>query len=126
MSDNPFTRLAERQISNPVKSRMKAAQTRKDRRLQKAMYERNYLYREWKAWHDKRKAELLSGSYAEAAGELAEFLEGMSLYDGEKLIALVAAGPWLESDADTRFEILALINRGIVYRREAEGCLLYT
>jgi hypothetical protein len=120
MSD-PWERLAKEAISNPVKSRMKAAATREQRRQEKAKADGEYLYREWRKWHEERKAELLAGPHSQDALQLLNFLEQMTLDDAERLIEVVEASPLRTADADTRTRILSLISHGIVYVREANG-----
>lgn len=118
---NPFLRLAEQQISNPVKSRMKAAATREQRRRAKQLSDNAILYKQWKQWHDKCRAELLAGPYGEAASELADFIASMSIQDGDALIAKVERGPWVSADTDSRYQVLRMIDHSIVYLRESNG-----
>lgn len=118
---NPFQRLAEQQISNPVKSRMKAAITREQRRRAKQLSDDAILFKQWKEWHQKCKAELLVGPYGEAASELADFIEHMSIRDGDALITKVERGPWVSADTDSRYQVLRMIDHSIVYLRESNG-----
>lgn len=37
------------------------------------------------------------------------------------LIDFIASGPWSDADADTRFELLALVDATIIRRREHMG-----
>jgi hypothetical protein len=115
---DPFERLANQQISAPIKSRIKAAATRAERKRQKELQERDTLFRIWKKWHEERKAELLNDP---AARELALFIEQMTLGNAERLIELVEASPLRGVDDNTRFLMLDLIGRGITYLREASG-----
>jgi hypothetical protein len=115
---NPFEALGEKQIPNPVKSRMRGVETRRQKALQKALHERDYLFREWKKWHDDRKKELLKGDYAVATQELVDFLERMTLNDSAILLELVMQGPWRNADSDTRFLVLELVSLSIIYLRE--------
>ena len=45
----------------------------------------------------------------------------MTLGDASALLAHVKQGPWRDSDADTRFEILSLVDAAIVQLRERAG-----
>lgn len=118
---DPWEQLADEQIVNPVKSRMRAAETRAKRRLEKAKSDKDYLHKEWLAWRAKQRAALIDGPYGEAAAELADFIERMEFRNGEQLITKVQTGPWVSADTDSRHEILRLISHGIIYRRELEG-----
>lgn len=120
MSD-PWERLADEQIVNPVKSRMKAAQTRAERKRQKALQERDILFRQWTKWHREHKQELLTGRFSGPATALCEFLESMTIEDGAALIDLVSRGPWRSTDKDTKFTVLSLIDHAICYLRKREG-----
>ena len=98
--------------------RKRSAQERAKR---KALAERDYLYREWRKWHEEQIGQFLSGEYSDAARELHEFLSKASLDSGDQLIELVKRGPWLEADDDTRYQVLRMINHAIVYLRESNG-----
>ncbi len=112
---NPFTTLAEKQISNPIKARSRATA----KRAEKKKEDQETLHRLWRKWHNERKAALLSGPHAEAANALTTFLESMSLDQGEDLIIML--GPWREADRDTRFVVLSMVSAAIVYLRECHG-----
>jgi hypothetical protein len=121
LKSDPWARLAEESISNPVKSRMKAAATREQRRQEKAKAEGDILFKEWKTWHEQRKAELLAGPYGQDALQLLNFIEQMTLDDAARLIELIEASAIRSADRNTRRQILSLISRGIIYVREANG-----
>lgn len=114
---NPFEDLAERQISNPMKARMRAAEKRK----RKALEERDILYRQWQKWHAEKRAELLTGLHGAKVQELADLLERMTLEDADELIYMVERQRWIEHDEDTKFGVLELISHAIIYLRENEG-----
>jgi hypothetical protein len=118
---DPFEQFAEDHISAPRKARIRAAETRAQRKREKELDDREIMFREWQKWHQKRKAELLTGAWGEAATELADFLERMDTDDAVALIELVERGPWRDADADTRFMVLELIDHSIIYLREREG-----
>jgi hypothetical protein len=120
-SDDPWARLAEEQISAPRKAVLKGVQTRRERAIEKALDDKQTLYKQWQEWHAKRKKELLAGDFATPAGEVAEFVERMTLRDGAALVALVENGPWHHADADTRYQVLALVSHAITNLREQMG-----
>src|SRR6476659_11100090 len=64
---------------------------------------------------------LLAGPHGPAARDLIAFLAAMTLADAAVLLARVERGPWREANADTRFEILELIDDAIVELRERAG-----
>lgn len=121
MSDDPYAKLAEEQISNPIKARMRAAKTRAERKAAKAIDDKQIQFELWRKWHHKQTKKLLSGPYKTPAGTLSRFLANMTLQHGPELIELVGRGPWRDSDPDTRYLVLSLIDSRIVYLREAEG-----
>jgi hypothetical protein len=114
---NPFLDLADRQISAPRKTRLRAVENRAARQAA----EREQLAAAWRQWHCERRAALLAGPHGEAVGRLIGFLDSMTLDQGAALISLVEAGPWRHADRDTRFEVLALIDTAIIGLRERHG-----
>lgn|SRR5262249_11120393 len=118
---NAFLDLAERQIPAPVKARRRAAERRAATREERALAERDSMFCTWKNWRRERLDELLKGPYGDAAQELVAFLQEMKLTDDAALLERVRAGDWHRADADTRFEVLSLINAAIVHARELAG-----
>jgi hypothetical protein len=118
---NAFTATGLRQISAPAMARQRAAGKRARRAAEKAPDERAALNHGWRSWRRERLETLLAGPHGPAAGELIAFLAAMTLADAAALLARVAQGPWREADANTRFEILALIDDTIVELRERAG-----
>jgi hypothetical protein len=118
---NKWEEAGDRLMVAPRKARMRAAETRAEKKRQKELAERDYLFRDWQEWHKKRKGELLAGAWCEAAQELSNFLETMTVEDAPALVALVERGPWREADHDTRFLVLELISHSIIYLREKVG-----
>jgi hypothetical protein len=109
-----WAELADRQISSPRKARLRAVE-----RVAAAREERVILQRAWRAWRHERVEELCSGPlYGRAARDLREMLRNMKIGDADALVAAVKAGPWREADADTRHEILCLIDHAIIALRE--------
>jgi hypothetical protein len=121
MNDDPYSVVAAEQISNPVKARMRAVQTRAERRAEKQLSDKQVLSQQWQQYHAQRLKRLSTGKFRKPVAVLASFLESMTLEDGGALIELIERGPWREADADTRFLLLGLIARRIMYLREAEG-----
>ena len=121
MSNDPFAELAEQHATAHYRSRLRAAKTRAQRKMEKRLSERDQLYRDWIKWHKQRKAELLAGDWRAPAQELAEFLEGMTIEDAPALIALTKRGPWRDADKNTKFLVLEMISHSITHLREREG-----
>ena len=116
-----FLDFAERQTPAAVKARQRAVAKRREKAKEKALRERDDLFRLWKQWRHERLEALLAGPYGEPVRELLAFLQTMSLDEGPQLIELVRAGDWHRTDPDTRFEILSLINAALTTLREQHG-----
>ena len=117
---DPFLDFAEKQTPAPVKARMRA-EKRVATAAERKLAEREQTYRLWKHYRAERIGELLKGPYAKAAHQLIVFLGTMQPDDAPALIDLIKRGPWRAADADTKFEILALINAALTSRRERAG-----
>jgi hypothetical protein len=119
---NPFLKFAEEQTPAAVKARQLATEKRRvtaaQKAADKALAERKDLFRLWKKWRRERLETLLAGPHSAAAGELIAFLRAMTLDDGARLVEFVRAAGWVHADADTKFEILSLINAAITVLRE--------
>src|SRR5262249_19153641 len=103
----------------PVKARIRAVEKRRiTTAAEKKLAEREQMHRLWKRHRAERIEELLKGPYAKAAHALIVFLGTMKLVDEAALIDQVKCGPWRTADADTRFEILSLINAALTTLRE--------
>jgi hypothetical protein len=118
MTSDPFDTFADASIVAPRKARIRAAETRAERKRQEALEERNKLFRLWQRWHRQQVEQLRAGPYAAAVHELAGFLEGLSFTSGWELIELVRRGPWRDADPDTRFQVLCLIDAALMQLRE--------
>jgi hypothetical protein len=119
---NAFLEFAEKQTPASVKARQRAAEKRRATKAQeKALAEREDLFRLWKRWRRERLDALLAGTYGGAARELVAFLQAMTLDDGARLVEFVRAAGWARTDADTKFEVLSLINAAITALRERAG-----
>lgn len=119
---NAFLEFAEKQTPAAVKARQRAAEKRRataaEKALVKAAAEREDLFFLWRRWRKERLDALLAGPHAVAAGELVTFLNAMTLEDGTRLVEFVRAAGWVSADADTKFEVLSLINAAITALRE--------
>jgi hypothetical protein len=116
---NAFLEYAEKQTPASVKARQRATEKRHVTKAEeKALAEREDLFRLWKKWRRERLETLLTGPHGDAAQELVAFLKTMKLEDGARLIELVRAGGWERTDDDTKFEVLSLINAAITALRE--------
>lgn len=120
MNDDPFKRMAV-QIVAPRKARIRAIQTRAERKREKEERDKQILYRLWQKWHREKLDELLAGPHHEAANELSEFLQLMQLTDADALVAKIKAGPWPGADDDTKFTVLSLVSSAIIHLRERAG-----
>jgi hypothetical protein len=121
MNSDPFATFADAAIVAPRKARMRAAETRAERKRQEALEERSKLFRLWQQWHRQQVEQLRIGPYGAVIQELGGFLETMSLESGTDLIELVRRGPWRDVDADTRFQVLRLIDAALMQLREKYG-----
>jgi hypothetical protein len=121
MSSNWAEEYAETVETRSEQRAHRRKQSAQQRAMQKALKERDYLHREWKKWHEGQLKEFLDSEHREAALELHEFLSKASLDSGDQLIELVERGPWLTADADTKYQVLRMVDRAIVYMRESNG-----
>ena len=117
-SMNAFLDYAEKQTPAAVKARQRAAEKRRATAAEKALAERDDLLRLWKKWRRERLEALLGGPHGAAAHELVAFLQTMALDDGARLVEFIRAGGWERADADTKFEVLSLINITITALRD--------
>jgi hypothetical protein len=115
---NAFLDYAEKQTPAAVKARQRAVEKRRATAAEKALAERDDLFRLWKRWRRERLETLLAGPHGDAARELVAFLRAMTLDGGARLVEFVRAAGWEHADADTKFEVLALINITITALRE--------
>lgn len=119
---NPFLKLGEQRPPAVVRARQRAAEKRRATAAQKAAdkaaAEREDLFRLWRKWRKERLEALLAGPHGEAVSKLVAFLKAMTLTDGARLVEHVRTAGWERTDADTKFEILSLINAAITALRE--------
>jgi hypothetical protein len=86
---------------------------------QKALAEQRFEFQQWRRWRREQLEALLAGPYGVSTQSLLAFCKTMT--SPSALINFVKAGPWHNADADTRFEILSLLDAVIVKRRERIG-----
>ena len=115
---NSFLEFAEKQTPAAGKARQRAAERRRVQAAEKALAERDDLFHLWKKWRRERLEALLSGPHSDAARALVTFLQGMTLDDGARLVEFVRTADWARTDADTKFEVLSLINAAVTALRE--------
>jgi hypothetical protein len=84
----------------------------------KALADNAHLLRAWRKWHRERLDEVLAGPHAVIATQVVEFLKTMTPASANALLALMRSHSWADVDADTRFELLHLINSAITRMRE--------
>jgi hypothetical protein len=123
---NAFFAVAERQIPAPVKAGERAAERLANRHkpaVQKVLRERAKLFRSWRYWQSQEREALLTGPYGKAAQELVEFLNKMTLDEGDgwRLLVLIDRGAWHKADPDARYEVRMLIGQAITRLRERNG-----
>jgi hypothetical protein len=118
---NAFIDAAERQLTAPTKRRLQAAEKRAREKRNKALRERDQQFQLWQKWHRKQCEALLAGPHHAPANTLIEFLKDMTLEQGAELIEIVERGPWRDSDVDTRYQVLRLIDHHIAHIRECAG-----
>lgn len=124
MSSNPFEALAESQIANPVKSRMKAVETRRANRekAEKELEEQDILTRQWRRWRKKRLQALLDGPFGKDVRGLIRFMDTMTLSSAPAFLKVVTEATWAkEMSLNERHELLSVISARITKLRLKEG-----
>ena len=112
MTSNVYTEYGDSQIPSPVKARMKAAQ---QRALNKALKDRETLFRQFKKWHREQSDKLRQGPYGSEVEDLIAFLVVMTPEQGTELVDLVKSRPWYDADNETKFQLLRLIDGHIAF-----------
>jgi hypothetical protein len=79
------------------------------------------LLRSWRAWHQERLEQALAGAHSTLIAELVTILDRLELTSSATLLELMQRADWDAVDADTRFEVLHLINARIAKMRERHG-----
>jgi hypothetical protein len=83
---------------------------------EQALAEKRIELRQGKHWRRERLEALLAGPYGDSAQALLTLVKTVT--KPTALIDFVKAGPWMNADADVRFQILALLDAAIIRRRE--------
>jgi hypothetical protein len=112
---NAFLDLADQQMSAPRKRTLRAAETR---RANKLLDDRDRQTERWRRWNQDR-VEALLARHADASRALLDFLRTMTLASAGDLIGI--ARSWRTADANTRFEVLSLIDTAIIELRQRHG-----
>jgi hypothetical protein len=86
---------------------------------EKKLVDNAWLVRAWRRWHRERVEALLIGPYAASVQALLAFLKTMP--SASALVEFVKHGPWQNTDAELRAEVLSLIDTVIIARREKLG-----
>lgn len=124
MTDNPFSRLASEQIAAPVKSRMKAVETRRARSAQaeKDLLDEAQLLKLYRRERKKQLQALLDGPFGPDVRGLLSFMRTMTLSSAPGLIALVRKAIWIKAlPEDHKYILLRLVSQGIARVREKNG-----
>jgi hypothetical protein len=93
--------------------------TRRQSARDKELREQRVEFRLWAKWRRQRVEALLNGPYSEAVQSLLIFSKTMPTPSA--LLDFIARGPWSDADADTRAEVLSLLDAVITKRRERMG-----
>jgi hypothetical protein len=86
---------------------------------EKELADNERLLRQWRKWHHERLAEILAGPHAVIATQVVTFLRIIELTPStaNALLELMRGQCWADVEADTRFELLHLINSTITDMR---------
>jgi hypothetical protein len=117
-SENPFAAFAERHARKP---RPRRVSEKEAARREKALEEREQLSAAHRRWRKDQIAALLAGSHGADAKALVKFLEDMGPHSEPKLLERVRSGPWCDTDEDTRFLILVIVDAALVRMRERQS-----
>lgn len=121
---NPFEELASKQIANPVKSRLKAVETRRTRsaEAEKKLAEGDRLLKLYKGEQKRQLQALLNGPFGRDVRGLLQFMRTMTLESAPALVALVKSVAWVRAlPEDHKHILLRLISSGIAQVREKNG-----
>lgn len=116
MTDNPFEEYGR---EGTAARRRKDA--RHEARLNKVRDVGEIQRMRWLKWHHEKRQELMCGSYSAHIGQLADFLETMTLDDGEALIELVQEHKYWQADPDTRYGVIRMIDYAIMHLCVSNG-----
>jgi hypothetical protein len=122
---NPFASFAE--DTKPAWQRRKeriadGRRSRSQERLAKAEEEQRNIDRVAAAMRKARLEELMSGPNGAHIRALRSYLRVMTIDSAPELIEYVTRSKWLRTaDADTRYDVLGMISRGITSLRLRNG-----
>src|SRR5262249_14647096 len=102
-------------------ARRRAAETRRARAQEKALAERDAMFRHWQREHREQLDTALAGPHGAKLAVLLGALESLTLETADALIQRAHADGWDAADGDTRFLVLRLIDAAIVRLRERGG-----
>ena len=120
---NPFAEYAERNKPAWKKRKEAAAEKRKlnfhqQKAVNKALADRDLLFRLWKKWKKEITSQALEGPYEEQINNLINYLRSLTSDTDHNLVAFVGQGPWLGVSEDIRQLVLSLIGARLAQLRE--------
>jgi hypothetical protein len=95
-------------------------QPREEKR-NKALRERDTMFRRWRRWHLQQLEEARKGTWGEELDELLELLRTLTAEDGPALIDLVQRQGWAGASSGTKYLVLREIDQAITRVREQNG-----
>jgi hypothetical protein len=87
----------------------------------KALHERDVMFRRWRASHDEEKAALLRSAWGSEFEELLCALDRLTLDNGDELVDLVKHQGWHAANVHTRYCVIREIDLRIAEIRESRG-----
>jgi hypothetical protein len=90
----------------------------REEKRNKALRERDTMFRRWRQWHGAQLKEALRGPWGEDLAELLEFLAKMGPEDGQALIDLIRRQGWAAAGSGNKYLILREIDLAIIRVRE--------
>jgi len=118
---DPFLNLAERQMSSPVKARLRAAEARQSLREQQRDDEQHKLSVHYQLQRERELTEALARPDADKLQALIDQLDRLTLETIPKLAAFVCANGWHSAAANTLFLARRLASESITRAREKRG-----
>jgi hypothetical protein len=123
-SDNPFLDLADRQLSAPVKSRQKAAATRRARTAaEKKLEEEQELSKMYMKLRRETINQMLDGPFGGDIRRVQRFLRVMTIESAPDLVEFVRReAHWMKAQPiEHQYLLLKLLGNGITRVRERAG-----
>jgi hypothetical protein len=109
-----FGKFAAR-MTYPAKTKLRIEKARQTKQ-EKKKDDDALLFRLWSEWHAERRKALLSGEHGSRLVVFVEWLERMTIEDGDELIERYRGLGKL--DLDTKHELLSLVDRRCILIRE--------